>query len=99
MGGGPASPSAATPPPPHHVIMPRRDEGAAMGTPEENGEVDGSEDGDMKPPAVDDDKFSVGNMTVDAAFVDSLLNKRKLELLHDPDIVSLLNRAMKKRTS
>ena len=76
--------------------MPRRDDAGAAAATEENGEV--AEDDDVKPPqAVDDGRFTVGSTVVDNAFIDSLLNARKLELLHDPEIVSLLNRAMQKR--
>ena len=58
----------------------------------EGGEVD-------KPVGVDNSKFNVGSHVVDSAFMDSLLNARKLELMQDPEIVALLNHAMKKRSS
>ena len=58
----------------------------------EGGEVD-------KPVGVDNSKFNVGSHVVDSAFMDSLLNARKLELMQDPEIVALLNHAMKKQSS
>ena len=82
------------------MIMPRRDEVSTAGSAEENGEVADMADDEVKPPqAVDDGRFTVGTTVVDNAFIDSLLNARKLELLHDPEIVSLLNRAIQKRNS
>ena len=58
----------------------------------EGGEVD-------KPVGVDNSKFNVGSHIVDSAFIDSILNARKLELMQDPEIVALLNHAMNKKLS
>ena len=58
----------------------------------EGGEVD-------KPVGVDNSKFNVGSHVVDSAFIDSILNARKLELMQDPEIVALLNHAMNKKLS
>ena len=52
-----------------------------------------------KPVGVDNSKFNVGSHVVDSAFVGSILNARKLELMQDPEIVALLNHAMNKKLS
>ena len=68
----------------------------------ENGDlVDPEVEGEVDKPAavVDNSKFNVGTHVVDSAFIDSLLNARKLELMQDPEIVALLNHAMKNNRS
>lgn len=44
-----------------------------------------------------DDTFQVGDMTVKNSLLDELLNARKIELFHDPDIQALIRAASQKR--
>merc|ERR1712241_1199365 len=51
--------------------------------------------GEMKDPPIEDTTFMVGNLELKDSIFDDILNKKKLELLMDPEIVSVLNRQQK----
>ena len=51
--------------------------------------------GEMKDLPKEDTTFMVGNLELKDSIFDDILNKKKLELLMDPEIVSVLNRQQK----
>ena len=58
-------------------------------------EADMNDVGEMKDVPKEDTTFMVGNLELKDSIFDDILNKKKLELLMDPEIVSVLNRQQK----
>ena len=58
-------------------------------------DVEMNEVGEVKEIVKEDTTFMVGNLELKDTIFDDILNKKKLELLMDPEIVSVLNRQQK----